>query len=76
MYISISQIERSLFNLKDIHPFFGMSYLAFKKFRLPVGRTEHTIFFSIGRRNPQFLLQAIQQLRRVLQSIPHLKTQR
>ena len=48
MYISITQIERSLYNLKDMHPFFGMSFLAFKKARLPVGRTQPIVFSQLA----------------------------
>ena len=48
MYIGITQIERSLYNLKDMHPFFGMSFLAFKKARLPVGQTEPIVFSQLA----------------------------
>jgi hypothetical protein len=48
MYISIEQIRSSLEHLHDIHPFFGMSFLAFKKERLPVGKTTQVIFSRIA----------------------------
>ena len=48
MFISIAQIERSLFNLKDLHPFFGMSFLAFKKAKLPVGRVHPFVFSQLA----------------------------
>lgn len=37
MYISSEQISVSLLKLQNVHPFFGMSFLAFKKENLPVG---------------------------------------
>ena len=48
MYISPHQLERSLKALHGVHPFFGMSYLAFKKARLPVGRIKSLIFSQIA----------------------------
>ena len=48
MFISITQIERSLYNLKGLHPFFGMSFLAFKKTQLPVGRVEPIVFSQLA----------------------------
>jgi hypothetical protein len=39
MYISAQQLERSLPILGDLHPFFGMSFLAFKLSSIPVGQT-------------------------------------
>lgn len=38
MYISLEQIDRSLENLVTLNPFFGTSFLAFKRIRLPVGK--------------------------------------
>lgn len=39
MFFSLPQVRRSLERLKGLNPFFGMSYLAFKKVRLPIGET-------------------------------------
>ncbi len=36
MFVSRLLLERSAHALKDIHPFYGFAYLAFKKARLPV----------------------------------------
>jgi hypothetical protein len=48
MYISIDQIRLSLDNLKRVHPFFGMSFLAFKKAGIPVGGTKYVNFTQIA----------------------------
>jgi hypothetical protein len=48
MFLSIDQIERSLTPLLDIHNFFGMSFLAFKRARLPEGRTAPIVFSHIA----------------------------
>ncbi|BDI30796.1 hypothetical protein CCAX7_28470 [Capsulimonas corticalis] len=48
MYISIDQIQSSLSNLADVHPFFGMSFLAFKASRLPIGRSADIVFTRIA----------------------------
>ncbi len=37
MYFSIYQVGNSILNLKKLNPFFGISFLAFKKTSLPVG---------------------------------------
>lgn len=39
MYVSTSQIILSLERLKDLHPFFGYAFFAFKKAKLPIGQT-------------------------------------
>ena len=39
MYISNSQILRSIDSLRIVHPFIGITFVACKKFGLPVGRT-------------------------------------
>ncbi|MEX2317829.1 MAG: AAA family ATPase [Pirellulales bacterium] len=39
MYISLAQIKRSLPELQDVHPFFGISFLAFKQADIPIGQT-------------------------------------
>lgn len=38
MFLSLSQIKDALENLKAIHPFYGLTFLACKRERLPVGR--------------------------------------
>ena len=45
MYISLKQIRDTLPFLRELNPFFGMSYLAFKKIALPVG-TQAQVNFS------------------------------
>jgi hypothetical protein len=47
MYLSKIQIAASLQKLQDVHPFFGMSFLAFKLHRLPVGESEHVNFSAV-----------------------------
>jgi hypothetical protein len=44
VFISIDQLRASLPSLADLNPFFGMSFLAFKKAGIPVGETRHLIF--------------------------------
>jgi hypothetical protein len=44
MFISPLQLAASLDALKNIHPFFGMSFLAFKEKRIPVGETRQLNF--------------------------------
>lgn len=44
MYLSIEQISASLGRIHKIHPFFGMSFLAFKDARLPVGEATTIVF--------------------------------
>lgn len=44
MYLSIEQIGRSLKRIQDIHPFFGVSFLAFKRARIPIGTTTFVNF--------------------------------
>jgi len=44
MYVSIAQIEQSLSRLEGLHPFFGMSFLVFKKAEIPVGETTEFVF--------------------------------
>jgi hypothetical protein len=39
MYVSTSQVILSLERLKDLHPFFGYAFFAFKEARMPVGET-------------------------------------
>lgn len=47
MFLSLQQIQRSLSNLSSIHPFFGMSFLAFKKVNIPVNNTKNIVFSQI-----------------------------
>jgi hypothetical protein len=44
VFVTIEQLERSLVQLEELNPFFGMSFLAFKRNRLPVGKMEHLVF--------------------------------
>ena len=48
MFLSLPQIQQSLSNLPSINPFFGMSFLAFKKSGLSVGNTERVVFSRIA----------------------------
>ena len=45
MFFSKEQIEQSVKRLNDLDPFFGTTFLAFKKVRLPIGRTERISTF-------------------------------
>ncbi len=46
MYFSAEQIKRAIIQLKDVHPFFGITFLACKKENLPIGKP---IKFHLGR---------------------------
>lgn len=48
MFLSIEQITLSLDRLSKLHPFFGMSYLAFKQISLPVGQTKTLVFSQVA----------------------------
>jgi hypothetical protein len=48
MYITIEQIKQSLNQLGWINPFFGMSFLAFKKAGIPVGEMRRVNFTQIA----------------------------
>ncbi len=48
MFIALTQIERSLSSLTKLHNFFGMSYLAFKRARIPEGNTIAVVFSNIA----------------------------
>lgn len=48
MYVSIGQIGQSLERLEGLHPFFGMSYLAFKRRGIPVGKTAEMVFARVA----------------------------
>lgn len=43
MYLSLEQINVSLGFLRNVHPFFGTAFLAFKKIQLPVGTTKTVV---------------------------------
>ncbi|HET6251502.1 MAG TPA: AAA family ATPase [Tepidisphaeraceae bacterium] len=47
MYFSIEQIEASLSRLTDVNPFFGISFLAFKRFDLLVGSVQGMVFSNV-----------------------------
>lgn len=48
MFLSIDQIGLSLPFLADLNPFFGMSFLAFKKAGTPVGQARPLVFSQIA----------------------------
>jgi hypothetical protein len=48
MYFSRAQIGRSLEEIQDVHPFFGISFLAFKEVEIPIGSTESVNFSSLA----------------------------
>jgi AAA domain, putative AbiEii toxin, Type IV TA system len=43
-FLSAEQVGQSLKSLAKVHPFFGISFLAFKRIGLPVGRTTFVVF--------------------------------
>jgi hypothetical protein len=47
VHFSIDQIERSLQTLQRVHPFFGFSFLAFKRHKLPVGQSQRVNFSQV-----------------------------
>ena len=47
-YISKEQLARSLASISDVHPFFGISFLAFKKAQVPVGTTMSLNFSAVA----------------------------
>jgi hypothetical protein len=49
MYLSLDQITRSLKSIEGVHPFFGVSFLAFKSAEIPVGSTKGINFASVAR---------------------------
>lgn len=48
-WISAEQVRLSLIKLREVHPYFGMAFLAFKEDRLPVGRQKRMKFSSLMR---------------------------
>jgi len=57
MYLSIEIVSEALENLKDIHPFYGTTFLACKSENLPVGRA---IPFAISEVETNFVKQFYQ----------------
>jgi AAA domain len=47
VFFSLKQIEQSISRLSEVNPFFGTSFLAFKKDKLPVGTTKILNFSQI-----------------------------
>src|SRR5437762_3566809 len=39
MFFTLGQIKEALKHLESVHPFFGLTYLVFKKNKLPIGTT-------------------------------------
>ena len=54
MFISISQIEKSIEELGKFHPFFGITFLTCKKARLPIGRK---VDFFLDAKTKEFMEQ-------------------
>jgi len=52
MYLSAAQISNSISNLSGVHPFHGITFLACKKAKLPVGRE---IVFPLDSETDKFL---------------------
>lgn len=52
MFLSKSQIEKSLKRLESVHPFYGITFLVFKAAKLPVGKA---IEFPINQEEEKFL---------------------
>jgi predicted ATPase len=52
MYFTVNHLKKAVENLKNIHPFFGISFLAFKSGELPIGRTTQ---FNISSYEKQIL---------------------
>jgi hypothetical protein len=52
MYLSLDLVRQAVSELKDVHPFFGITYLVCKKKRLPIG---HAIKFGINKAETEFL---------------------
>lgn len=48
MFITVEQISVSLPFLAELNPFFGMSFLAFKKAEIPVGKARGLVFSQIA----------------------------
>lgn len=53
MFLSISQLKESLENLKLLHPFYGMTFLACKTAKLPVG-DEAEFAIKMGTKEREF----------------------
>lgn len=48
MFLSLAQITHSLQKLSGLHPFFGISFLAFKEESIPIGSTTEIVFSQIA----------------------------
>jgi len=48
MYVSIGQLGLSLERLEGLHPFFGMSFLLFKRSGMPIGKTTEMVFARVA----------------------------
>lgn len=51
MYVTAAELKASLVHLKDVHPFFGTAYLAFRQAQLPVGETTRVNFAATNRQH-------------------------
>jgi hypothetical protein len=52
MFLKTEQIRESMEPLKSLHPFYGITFLVFKKAPLPIG---HTIQYPINAKETEFL---------------------
>ena len=52
MYLALDLVRRALLELRDVHPFYGITYLVCKKAKLPVGASVH---FAINKAETDFL---------------------
>src|SRR5438093_5223062 len=52
MFFTLGEIKEALKHLESVHPFFGLTYLVFKKNKLPIGTT---IEFPINAEDKKFL---------------------
>ncbi len=52
MFLKTEQIRESLESLKSVHPFYGITFLVFKKASLPIG---HGIQYPINTKETEFL---------------------
>jgi hypothetical protein len=50
VFLSVEQVRASLERLTSLNPFFGMSFLAFKKAEIPVGKSRPLVFARIAQR--------------------------
>lgn len=52
MYLRLDVVRRAVLELKEVHPFYGITYLVCKQGKLPVGRA---IRFPINKAETDFL---------------------